>query len=432
MKKSLLSSSRYAESWDSDMKKFFTRVYEIIKNNFWQKMLALLFAFIIWSYILVESNPTRRCEVNNLSLNVIGSAELESKHLMITDGLDDLIDIDVVIEAEQSEHKYINNSNVTATIDLTTVKSVGENTVNVNIDTKYGLVKSVSPSTITLTAEEIVDKEVPVTYEYKGSAPDGYYVAPPAFSSNTVRIIGAQSVVDRITEARCDISIVGLKESITKSYSASFLNYSGNKIDYGNLIIGGAPSVAASIKVMRCKRVPIDDNISGAVFINLPDNHVVTGLKIDPYDILIAGSEELLDTIDVLSLEEINVKNAEGVIRTNALVKELDGVVFVEPRTVQITVNTEERKITKTFRDVKINLRSANEDCSIDPHYTDVVITGPYSVLNRMMNSDIYLLADVAGYSSGTYSINIQVQNIEGIDPSNIKLDKTSVEVVIP
>jgi len=355
------------------MKKVLQFIWDTVRHNFWQKLVVFLFAFIIWSYILVDSNPVRRCEVNDITLAVMGTSELEAKHLIVTEGLLEEYSIDVDIEAEQNDHRFINSNNVTAHIDLSSINSDGEAVLSVNVETKYGIVKSVTPSEITVMAENIVERQVPVTYEYTGEPELGYHVFEPEFLNNTVTLKGAESVVRRVTEAKCMISIVGLKDTITKSWSTNLLNYSGNKVEYGSLIIGGAPSVSATVRVLPMREVEIAASLENTIIENIPEGYEVSEISVQPTSMQIAGDAELIESIEKLALEPISVKGLTGLQAINATVEELDGVSYLAPRTVTVVLEITEIELTKVFRGVPIEVRG-NDDAVINQRIVDAVL----------------------------------------------------------
>ncbi|MBP3941490.1 MAG: hypothetical protein J6D00_08395 [Christensenellaceae bacterium] len=413
------------------MKKVLQLIWDTIRHNFWQKLVVFLFAFIIWSYILVDSNPVRRCEVNNITLAVMGTSELEAKHLIVTDGLLEEYSIDVDIEAEQNDHRFINSNNVTAHIDLSSINSDGEAVLSVHVETKYGIVKSVTPSEITVTAENIVERQVPVTYEYTGDPEIGYHVFEPEFMNNTVTLKGAESVVRRVTEAKCMISIVGLKDTITKSWSTNLLNYSGNKVEYGGLIIGGAPSVSATVRVLPMREVPIAASIENTIIENIPEGYEVTSISVDEKSMQIAGDAELIESIEKLALEPISVKGLTGLQALNATVEELDGVSYLAPRTVTVVLEIKEIELTKVFRSVPIEVRG-NDDAVINQRLVDVTVTGPGSIVSQLEAKKLVIYADAENLSPGTYFVPLEIEKIDGIDMSKVRLSFSNADVTIP
>lgn len=108
------------------MKRFFTALGRALKNNWPTKLAALLFAFIIWSYVMASQNPIRDITVRGVRIDYIGIEELTAKNL--TADLADMPEtIDVTLEARQTLLSSINQSTVTAVVDLQSVNSTGKN-----------------------------------------------------------------------------------------------------------------------------------------------------------------------------------------------------------------------------------------------------------------------------------------------------------------
>lgn len=413
------------------MKKFFEALIKVIKHNFWQKLMVILFAFVIWSYILVESNPMRRCEVNDITLSLIGTGELEAKHLIITEGLPEDLNVDIVIETEQNNHKYINSNNVSAYVDVSSINSAGGAVLNVTVDTRYGLVKSVSPATISLKTEPIIERDVPITYEYTGAVAEGYYVAPPQFFTETVSLRGAESMVKRVTEAKCAISVVGLKQTIIKSWNSSLLNYNGNKVDYGNLIIGGAPSISAKIEVFEVKEVPVELILNDTLIENLPEDYEISNVMVNPRSVFIAANKSALDKIDSIAVSSLNIRGKTGRCTVMAPLEIIDGVFYIDTKTVNVTLDIVQSENTKTFAGIPIEVRNANGETNINPQKVDITVSGSDRLLNSLGNSSFKVYVDAKGLKQGTYIIPVRIEDIEGLDMSKVSINMPSISITV-
>ncbi len=409
------------------VKKFFSAIFESLKRDFWRKMLALLFAFILWSYIMVESNPTRRKEVKNLRVNVVGTEQLASYSVTVPGGLDEAVFVSAIIEAEQNDHRYINTNNVTATVDLSSITAEGDTNVAISVDTKYGLVKSVYPSTIKVSTEQIIERTVPVTYEYVGEAVDGCYVAEPQFYTDSITINGAESVIEKVSEARCYISIVGLDKSITKSFSTTLINYSGKKVEYTDEIIGGTPYVVAKIDVENRRTIPVDCTLTGTNIINLPENYEVIKITAEPESLSVSGKEALLDTIEVLNITSVNLRGKTGSFVVNATVEKLDGVNYIDSRTISVSVTVREKQIEKTFRNVPVYIKDET-NYTLSDTTTDVTVKGGATAINSLNSGSFKLYADVSNMIPGTYTVDIKSEAIEGVE---LTLSKSVLSVTV-
>ena len=81
------------------MKRFFTALGRALKNNWPTKLAALLFAFIIWSYVMASQNPIRDITVRGVRIDYIGIEELTAKNLTA-----DLADMPETIDAVSYTH----------------------------------------------------------------------------------------------------------------------------------------------------------------------------------------------------------------------------------------------------------------------------------------------------------------------------------------
>ena len=138
------------------MKKVLNFIWGLLKNNLLLKIMAVLFAVVLWSYVLAQTNPVRERTLNNIPVNY-DEAVLQDNGLAISHTLSNIVEtVDVRVEVEQNSAKYVTETNVTANVKLLNVTSTGELTFEIEASPPYGTVVEVSPSTVTLYIDQYV------------------------------------------------------------------------------------------------------------------------------------------------------------------------------------------------------------------------------------------------------------------------------------
>lgn len=96
-----------------------------------------------------------------------------------------------------------------------------------NIRVPIGVkVQSINPSYITIKLEFVKRREVPVRLELRGTSPEGYHVTYAELQPPTVRISGAESRVNAITEMTMfPIDISNLKKDIEREVTLEASKY---------------------------------------------------------------------------------------------------------------------------------------------------------------------------------------------------------------
>ena len=137
------------------MRRFFSAIGNSFRNNLLLKIMSVIFAFIIWSYVMAAENPVREITVKDVKVSYIGTEELVAKELTISK--DDLIEaVDVSIMAGQNSHKNITNQTVRATVDFSEISTRGEAKlkVNVTVGIADATVRSISQEEVSVYVEK--------------------------------------------------------------------------------------------------------------------------------------------------------------------------------------------------------------------------------------------------------------------------------------
>jgi YbbR domain-containing protein len=110
------------------MKKVLNFIWGLLKNNLLLKIMAVLFAVVLWSYVLAQTNPVREKSVDNVSVSYVNIAD----GLAISNTLSQIVStVDVSFEVKQNDIKYVNSSSVKASVDLSNISGPGEYTFEI-------------------------------------------------------------------------------------------------------------------------------------------------------------------------------------------------------------------------------------------------------------------------------------------------------------
>jgi YbbR domain-containing protein len=203
------------------VKKFLKALWKLFRSNLALKIVAVLFAIILWSYVLSNVNPLRDREIQNVPLTY--STENLNSGLAISKDLSNKpATVNIRVEVRQNDLKNLNNQNAQAYIDLSGINSPGSYIRNINAGTKYGDVVEVSPSQVSLRVDYNITRQVPVKVDATGSVPAGYYAYVPEITPNIISISGAETDVQKVVSARCTVNLNGLTEGFSKSSKSSF------------------------------------------------------------------------------------------------------------------------------------------------------------------------------------------------------------------
>ena len=415
------------------MKKVMAYIWKMLKNNWGLKIIALIFAFIIWSYVMASTDPVRDLTVRDVNVDYIGMSELTAKDL--TADLGDLADkIDVTIEAKQSLLKSMNTSTVKATVDLQSINEPGEATVDIDVTTNSAsaaIVKK-SQSAVKINVDRLSSRKVPVECTTNGSVVDGYYMGDPQLSAETVKVTGAKTDVEKISKAVCKVPVDGLTQSVRATYELTLLDKDGNEVVL-NSSDSSVPSVIVSIDIFKKKTVDIDISNYKSIITNPKEGYEVTGIEIDPTQVDIAGTDDALAKISSVTLNAINLNGADSSVIMTTEVTPVNDAEVVSGKTVSVYVKIAEKQAERTFANIKINADGLADGlkAKLSKKTTSLTLSGPASAVSALAARDINLYVDLSGKTAGTYDMSVLAGALTNIDAKNIKITDATVSVTI-
>ena len=417
-------------------KEFFSKLWIMLKSNWGTKLIALFFAFVIWSYVMAGTNPTRTKTVDNVPLTVVNAAELRAKNLIINPLETEIPEtVSVTVEAGIDSHKSITADTLKTTLNLADISEDGKVTVQLSCSpsTAGTTVKSISPSEIVVSVDSLISRSVPVLATLEGEARDDYYVGTPTLASDYVTISGAQSAVERITKAVCYVNIENLTENIRESYPLKLYDADGSEVS-SELIVENMPSAIVDIEVLPKKTVPVDEQSVIDAVTNIKDGYEVTGVVIQPAVIHIAAEPDVLDGIDLVRVQSINADGADKSVMLDAAIQPLENIKYQSASMVEVLVQINEIQEEKTFRNRRIQIENLDDGLTAQitsAKYTDVTVTGGRSVVREITTGDLMPYIDLAGLKKGTHTCIVEIPQIDGISVENVKMSVAEVTVII-
>lgn len=404
----------------------------MIKSNWVLKIMAVVFAIILWSYVIALENPVRQREIPDVSLRYNQSAELEAKGLAISASLSDVLNsVDVRVEVKQNNVKYVSNKNIIAEVDLSTINGPGEVPLEINATSPYGEVLSVSPSTVTLVVDKLSQKYVPVEVEITGNVANGYHAVTPVISPDTVYIKGASVDVEKVASAVCKLNLSGLTENYSKSIEVDLLDKDGNMLDKN--MFAGTHSVIVNVDVLAKKTVPVntDDLLIGKD--ELAEGYEISEIIIEPGTVDIIGKKEVLDSIESLEAIPIVVTGANTDVPRLLEFNLPEGVSILSDGQVQAVVRIREKVEVKNYNNVEVQIKNLAKgfDASSDIKKIDVVVIAGTNKLSRLFKQDILAYVDLDGLEEGTHELSIQFIMPEGFTDENVSSETKKVSVTI-
>ena len=195
MKNNNAEKSRFWEALRGRLKTFFTKNLAI-------KILSLVFAMLLWGYVLMTQNPQREKTISNVKVSIEGEADLTTRKLTIRGDRSALLDdISVRVKTQLTSYADLSADDITASINLSEISSKGTHTLKINVRSSTGQVVSYSPSQIEVEIDTLITHTVPVEVRKEGELPDGYWAGDVQLGSSVITLEGAATDLMQIAKA---------------------------------------------------------------------------------------------------------------------------------------------------------------------------------------------------------------------------------------
>jgi YbbR domain-containing protein len=260
------------------------------------------------------------------------------------------------------------------------------------------------PSSVTVTIEEKLMREMPVVINVTGEPAGGYVAGTPTVQPNRVYVTYRESGIDAIAEVRGSVDVGGASATVRKQIRLFAYNADGERME---AII--EPSVVeVEVPVTHPARtMPLQIGLTGEP----AEGFAVADFEQTPLEVSVFGEERVLNRLEFYAGGSVDVTGLREDATFNVTLPKTDGVSQLEPETAQVKVRIVP-SVRKSFSGVRLNLAGvrANLEAAIrDPRDGVVTVTleGAEQTLNGLEANDIDLIVDVSNLTPGVHQVEV-------------------------
>lgn len=392
---------------------------DLFTKNIAIKIISILFALMLWGYVLTIENPEYSKIVRAVPINMTNESTLTDKGLMVVSR--DVGETDVTVLCQISKHSELDASRITATVNLADSSihldededsKIFPLTVTTTVRTGFGTITAVDRSTVNVEIARVSTRTgLPVSIEYTGSLPEGFEVVAPERLSISVK--GMKSVVSEIAKGVITIDLDAFPTSDPATlagqysgvYAIRFYNSSNVGLDNIYNDSGDSYSLEVPITIRAYKVVDI-----------VPDITVEDGYDYDyvlsQKTITLYGSRALLDTISNVATAPIVALPEMTAEEVTAQILLPDQVTIDNQKdSVTVTLTVVDQITTKTYT-VPISVRGLDSTLARGENFpteANVQVTGTVKSLEKFTEAYITATLDLNGCEAGTYSLPLKI-----------------------
>ena len=387
----------------ASFKGFFTR-------NLGLKIVALVFAILLWAYVLVALNPVRSKSIDDVPITLEGYTDLLSRNLILVNS--DLGMADVEVNATITNHSDLDASRITCRASLGTISAAGTYRLplSVTVQSNLGTVASVDPRTVTVEVDNLIVKTVPVKLELTGTLPEGYEVVAESMVS-TITVEGAARYIEPTVRAVATVDLTGRTENVEESVNVVFYDKNDNEVTVVTRSQNN-PNVTVRATISAYKLVNIRPEVT------LEDDVYYESInQVSPASVVLYGTSEALAAIDTVSTQALVLPAERGVVTRDLTLVLPEGVSLKRGQSSSVTLNAVvTEKTGEIALEAPLTYANLGKDLAIAdgaPTIAYLTVSGPLKQAEQVTPESLTVKVDLAGYGPGDWELIPVAQGLD-------------------
>ena len=402
------------------------RLWHALTGHLWLKLLSLLFAIILWIYI-IDSTPslTRSKHMSGLSISVTGTSSLNVYGLALaTDVYSEYQgEISAVVEAPQNQLSRVTRGSIDVSLDVSNIRVEG------------------TSDSVTVHVESLDSRDMPIEVNLNGMDTEHYWynVETDSVNPQQITVSGPMSVVQTVFGIRAQLDVSDQTASFRRSALVSLLDQSRETIPTSRLLKKSASTCAIKVDIYPKKDLSV---VLDPSQLGVADGYEITSISFMPPTITVAAEPDLLEDLEHLPLKiPDKLKNASPTksFTETLSFSNLSEFKYVSSKQVYMTVTISEIQDTNLLSDIPVKTFGLPDGltATLSADRFSVQVTGPRSQVAELESGDVYAYVDLTGLSAGTYELPIVIGNnpelsYASLTPSTIKVTLEEAAVAAP
>ncbi|MCH7836905.1 MAG: hypothetical protein IIC26_00200 [Chloroflexi bacterium] len=398
------------------------------RYNWGIALLSIVLALSLWIYVTDRENP----DVTDWLPFTVAVEEANRPPLLaMFPPLQE--SIRVRVRAPESLFERLTAEDFRATVDLAGATG-GRTTVDVNVESRKSraVVVDFSPETLSVTLENVVVRTVPVRTQLVGVPPRGFEAREITVEPGEAVVTGPESLVSRVEAVEVDVNLTGIRSDFEQpQLLLQARDASGSDIQGVSIEPESAFVRAEIVQLEFSIDIIVRPDVSG-----LPAaGYNVTAVQADPATVVVTGSLEVLQGLDVVQgilTETVSIEGTTASVVRAATLQLPEGASIDQTIvTVRVTIEAARGQFSFDVVPQMTNL-GAGLNASITPPTVRVVLEGAVPDLRAMGVNAILADIDLDGLGAGDHVVPVRVQAPPDTVLISISPPEVSVTLSLP
>ncbi|MEG1662156.1 MAG: CdaR family protein, partial [Clostridiales bacterium] len=284
---------------------------------------------------------------------------------------------------------------------------------------------SLSPESISVTLEKVVEKVFPVEIKTLGTPQEAYTMMDTVITPSQITVSGPADYIQQVATVFVNADVSGLSASYNQNLTVEVLDAAGGNISAWFTITPATCNVVIPIVYSQPdKNVAISPRLLGKPALGYQVSRVV----VEPATVKVLGSLEHLNQLYYIETVAININDLkESISRTVSLNPPNNISLTTETVTVAIQI---EPVATATFAKdlIYIEHLSTEFSATLGESTVNITVAGPNTDIQKLTTADVIPYVDCHSITApGEYTLPVKTTlpaniNMVGANPAEVNV----------
>lgn len=305
----------------------------MIRHNWKYKLLALMVALILWTYVNAERNPQSR-QTFRIPVEIIEVSKGHVAQLGVSK-------VSVTVAGLKTAVDSVTKEDIEAFVNLRSLPQ-GRNVAEAQLPVQLRLPRAIAadldvtatPRTLHVRMEALGEKRIPVKVGFMADPPPGFSYGTPIVTPNTIVASGRVTQLSRINSAS-----ITLSSDLASAANGDYCDVSA--LDKDGNVVGDVTVRPERVRVkLDMVEMPATKTvIISPVFSGVPKFPArVQKYTVIPSSVTLEGKPSRLASVSAITTDTISLEGAESTIVRDISLEIPYGTKPIGSRTVRVTV----------------------------------------------------------------------------------------------
>lgn len=388
-----------------------------LKDNFKIKIISLLSAMVLWTYVMAIVDPEETKLFENIPVTITNINELNEKNLIIYPEKD--LTTDIYVTGKLSNIKKVSKDDISVYGQINSPME-GKNQIYLKVSTSQRISYDFKNSVMIVTLEKLVNENKNININISGNGKNDVDSITLEDNINKIIVSGPRTLVDKVKNIVGTVNVDNNLSDFSQSIKLEPVDYKGKVVEGVKL---EKNSISANVTLLTEKVVPIKLNLSNNIESDI-------NYEISQDTVTIKGKKDIVDSIEYIESQPIDLSQLSSEIDKDVYLQIPNGIA-VDTKFITIKKVSEENTISEyiyTPEDIDIRNNINNIDRSTIKIPDKINVSIEYLQSEGLINKDdIKLYIDLNELSSDN-TCKIKYESKYDIEKINIEPDIVTVE----